>query len=122
MNNCMRFFFVLLIAAGSSVPVASFAGMEDEIHHLLDSIELSECVFIRNGSSHNPQEARAHIEKKYTYLKKRIKTTEDFIKGAATKSSLSGRPYMMNCGGNEILTADWLRTELERYRGQERQK
>ncbi|MCF6188831.1 MAG: DUF5329 domain-containing protein [Desulfobulbaceae bacterium] len=122
MNKCIRCFLILLLfAAGSVFPAAGLAaGMEDEITYLLYAIEHSECIFIRNGSSHDPKEARAHIEKKYNYLKKRIKTTEDFIKGAATKSSLSGRPYMMNCGGKEIQTADWLRTELEQYRSRER--
>jgi len=122
MSKCIRCFLVVVVlfAAGSVVPVTCLAGMEGEINHLLDAIEQSGCIFIRNGSSHDSKEAKAHIEKKYNYLKKRIKTTEDFIRGAATKSSLSGRPYMMNCGGKKMLTADWLHAELEQYRRMER--
>lgn len=98
--------------------VTAFASMQDEINHLLNFIETSDCIFIRNGSRHDPEQAVKHIERKYNYLKKRIKNTEDFIKGAATKSSLSGRPYLTICNGKEMETADWLGTELMKYRSQ----
>ncbi len=99
-------------------PVTAFASMQEEISHLLNFIETSDCIFIRNGSRHDPKEAVKHIEKKYNYLKKRIKSTEDFIKGAATGSSISGRPYMIICNDKEIKTADWLIAELKIYRSQ----
>ena len=86
--------------------------------HLLNYIGTSDCVFIRNNSHHTPDKAVAHIRRKCNYLKKRIKTTDDFIKGAATKSSMSGKPYMSICDGMEMATADWLRTELQHYRSQ----
>ena len=100
------------------LPVAAFAAMQEEIDYLINAVKTSDCVFIRNGSSHDPAEAARHINKKYTYLKKRITTAEDFIKGAATGSSLSGKPYLMICNGVEIKSADWLRAELKRYRSQ----
>ncbi len=99
-------------------PVTAFASMQEEISHLLNFIETSDCIFIRNGSRHDPKEAVKHIEKKYNYLKKRINNTEDFIKGAATGSSISGKPYMIICNGVEMPTADWLRIELKKYRAQ----
>jgi hypothetical protein len=41
----------------------------------------------------------------------------DFIEEAATKSSMSGRPYLMRCaGGAPVTTNQWLREALERYR------
>jgi hypothetical protein len=109
-------FVILLLSFFVLLPAISFASMQDEINHLLNYIEASDCVFIRNNSRHTPDKAVAHIKRKYNYLKKRIKTTDDFIKGAATKSSMSGKPYMIICGGTEMATADWLRTELQRYR------
>ena len=90
--------------------------MEDEINHLLNYIGSSGCIFIRNNSRHNSEQAVHHIEKKYNYLKNRIKKTEDFIDGAASRSSVTGRPYMIICGNIEMKTADWLRAELVRYR------
>ena len=110
---------IVLAACFLLVPATSFASMQEEINPLLNYIETSDCVFIRNNSRHTPDKAVAHIRRKYNYLKKRIKTTDDFIKGAATKSSMSGKPYMSICDGREMATADWLRAELKRYRLQQ---
>ena len=106
----------LFIAALLFFPAVSCAAMQEEIDHLLNYIKTSDCVFIRNNSPHTPEKAVKHIQKKYNYLKKRIKATEDFIQGAATQSSISGKPYMIICDGKEMATADWLRAELQRYR------
>jgi hypothetical protein len=119
MNKCIyRLFAVLLVSVVSCTPAAAGATMQEEINHLLNFIKTSDCIFIRNGSRHDPKEAVKHIEKKYNYLKKRIKSTEDFIKGAATGSSISGRPYMIICNDKEMKTADWLAAELKKYRSQ----
>ena len=107
---------ILLTASFFLLPATSFASIQDEINHLLNYIETSDCVFIRNNSRYTPDKAVAHIKRKYNYLKKRVKTTDDFIKGAATKSSMSGKPYMSTCDGKEMATADWLHAELKRYR------
>jgi hypothetical protein len=100
------------------LPVSASASMQEEIDFLLNAVKTSDCVFIRNGSRHDPAEAVEHITRKYNYLKKRIKTTEDFIKGAATGSSMSGKPYLMLCDGVEMKSADWLQIKLEKYRTQ----
>ncbi len=110
----------LLVTAG--MPVWSSATDEDqtvkEIDHLLVYISDSPCQFIRNGKAYDAAEARSHIQKKYDYLRSRIKTTEDFIRYAASQSSMSGKPYRIRCGDETMLCADWLREELERYRQQ----
>jgi len=98
-------------------PGTSRANMGLEIEHLLQYIDASDCSFIRNGKSYDSIDAGAHIRKKYAHIKKRIKTTEDFIKYAATKSSLSGRPYQIICNGEKMVTAEWLDRELNRFRG-----
>ena len=113
-----RLLSVLFVFGLCFPPVTAFASMQEEISHLLNYIESSDCIFIRNGSRHDPEEAVKHIEKKYNYLKKRIKSTEDFIRGAATGSSISGKPYMIICNGKEMKTADWLTAELKIYRSQ----
>jgi hypothetical protein len=94
----------------------AFAGTAEEISHLLQYIEKSECVFTRNGKEHLSAEALEHIAMKYEHIRKRVKTAEDFIKYAATRSSLSGKPYLVRCGESEVLTADWLKAELGRFR------
>jgi hypothetical protein len=113
-----QLFAMLLVSAVFCASAIAASSMEEEINHLLNYIKTSDCIFIRNGSSHDPKKAVKHIEKKYNYLKKRIKKTEDFIKGAATKSSISGKYYMIICNGEEMKTADWLTAELQIYRSQ----
>jgi hypothetical protein len=39
------------------------------------------------------------MELKYDHLRKRIDTAEDFIEMAGSQSSLSGRPYLVECAG-----------------------
>ena len=110
---CIILIFVVLVVFQRA---ESDEGVNREINHLLRFIENSGCTFIRNGKAYDAVEARAHIQKKYDYFKARIKTTEDFIKHAATKSSMSGKLYEVRCIDREILCAEWLSVELERFR------
>jgi len=91
---------------------------EQEIDHLLQFIEHSGCTFIRNNDSYDGARARAHIQKKYTYIKKRKNqvSAEQFIKYAASKSSLSKKVYMVHCGTKTMTSESWLVEELEQYR------
>lgn len=98
----------------------SHAGMESEIEHLLQAIETSGCRFQRNGNSHDAQQAGKHIRKKYAHVKRRITSSEDFIRYAATQSSISGRPYLVICHGVEMPTAEWLMLALARFRDETR--
>lgn len=100
---------------GSAV-LATSTTTEQEIGHLLHFIASSECTFIRNGSPYPAGNASTHIERKYHYVKSRIKTTEDFITLAASESSFSGNPYQVNCAGKESLSKAWLLEELSRHR------
>lgn len=99
------------------LPCLSHAGMEEEIEHLFSYIKTSGCTFNRNDNIYDGEEAGEHIRKKYAYAKRWIKTTEDFIRHAATKSSMSGKPYLVTCDGVEMPTAKWLKEELFRVRG-----
>jgi hypothetical protein len=90
-----------------------------EIDHLLDYIGHSNCRFNRNGSWHGMDEAKSHITMKYGYLRDRGKVpdAEAFIDDAASKSSFSGKNYLVECPGQPPTpSADWLRAELERFR------
>ena len=91
-----------------------------EIEYLLQYIETSGCSFYRNGTWYDGTRARAHLRTKYDYLVERrlIGSAEDFIDKAATKSSLSGKPYKLRCnGGVEVESGPWLHQVLARYRG-----
>ncbi len=106
----------LLIAATVLAPMESRADTKIEIKHIIAYIENSKCTFIRNGKEYNTKEALVHIQTKYKYTKRWIKSAEDFIKYTATKSSMSGRPYTVRCDGLEILCVEWLSEELKRFR------
>jgi hypothetical protein len=98
------------------LPSRSLAGTDSEIEHLLKYIETSDCRFDRNGNLYNGPEAARHIRTKYARTKRWIKSSGDFIRYAATESSMTGRPYKVICKGVETTTAQWLRDELARYR------
>ena len=98
------------------IPSQSSADTQTEISHLIKYIEASTCTFIRNKKVHDNQDASAHIQKKYTRAKPWVKTAEDFIKYAATESSMTGQPYYVVCDGVKIPTAQWLTEELARFR------
>jgi hypothetical protein len=87
--------------------------VEQIIQHLITYVSGSDLRFVRNASEYTPQEAAAHMEKKYRHFRDDIETTEDFIELCATKSLLSGKPYLVvDRQGNETRTSDWLRAEL----------
>ena len=106
-------FFLLFVMLSSGVSAAT---ENPEISHFLRFVENSQCLFIRNGTEYTSLEAHEHIEKKYEYVRRHVETTEDFIKYAAAKSSLSGRSYSVICDGSEQATALWLLDELSNYR------
>jgi hypothetical protein len=108
-------FGICLAAAAPAENPASKA----EIDHLLDYIAHSGCRFNRNGSWHGMDEARDHITMKYESLRKRGRAldAETFIEEAASKSSLSGKDYLVECPGKPVTASrSWLRAELDRFR------
>lgn len=116
-NRLLSISVAVILALGVAFhPGWAHADMQSEIDHLLQHIEKSGCAFNRNGTIHDGQQAVEHIRKKYMHTKGRIKSTEDFIRYAATQSSISGRPYQVTCNGVEVPTAEWLTEELSRFR------
>jgi hypothetical protein len=92
---------------------------QTEINDLLGFIDRSGCEFYRNGSWYAPNKAQAHLRYKYEALTAgdQIRTAEDFIDKAATRSSLSGQSYEVRCAnGAAVATSQWLRDALARYR------
>lgn len=100
-----------------SIGQGAWADTTAEIDHLLGFIGSSQCTFVRNGDEYDAAGARSHIERKYDYAKRWIETTERFIDYTATKSSVSGKPYLVICAGREEPSAAWLMRELARFRG-----
>lgn len=113
---------LLWCSLGFSVVCTPSAWASDptpEIQYLLSSLANSNCQFERNGSWHSPSEASTHLTKKWHYFadKGKIATTEDFIELAASKSSMSGDPYHVQCQGEAVqLSQEYLQTLLSQYR------
>ena len=109
----------LIILITFIVPCTAAANPNDtdrEIQHLMAYIAGADCRFIRNGKEYGPEDARKHVQKKYEYARSWIMTAEDFIRGVASKSSMSGKPYKVRCKDQTMLCANWLGAELKRFR------
>jgi hypothetical protein len=107
----------LLLGAAMLPALAASPPTAKTIEHLITFIQNSGCVFVRNGIKHDARQAADHIRKKYGYGKDKIETPEQFIEYAATRSSVSGKPYLVKCGNDDAqASADWLRKELFRYK------
>ena len=91
--------------------------MQREITHLLSFVKHTQCKYERNGKRHNGSDAVKHIKKKYAYYQEDIGSTEAFIELSASKSSLSGQPYIIHCSGQKAISSNtWLTQELKRWR------
>ena len=101
------------VSVQSDVPHAS----RHEVLHLLEFIRGSNCTIERNGRRYDGENAYLHVKKKYDYFKDEIKSPEDFIAYSASKSTLSGKSYLVVCGDEpEMRTQEWLLEELRNYR------
>ncbi len=88
-----------------------------EIDYLLNSIGSSDCTFIRNGKRHNAQDAETHLRMKYRRGKRYAPTSEKFIERLASKSSLSNKPYYIECESEERMAfGQWLMQRLNENR------
>ncbi|MGD9175114.1 MAG: DUF5329 domain-containing protein [Desulfobacterales bacterium] len=113
-EQAIAFLLVCLLA----LPVvAGDEPLQAEIDHLIQSIQNTDCAFIRNGKAHSSTEAIEHILKKCDHFKDKIKITEDFIDYCASKSLLNNRPYQIKCPGQDVIESRlWFLDELKRFR------
>ena len=103
---------------GSTSPGAG-VGAREEIEYLLTYLGNSGCRFYRNGSWHDAERAKSHLGRKYEYYLKQTETpsADEFIREAASKSSVSGEAYMVSCQGHAPRpSSDWFNEALSRLR------
>lgn len=113
-------FMIAIAACTLAVAAPAPPPARAEIDALLASLSSSGCEFQRNGSWHNATEARSHLLRKLDYLEKKslVKRTEDFIEGAASSSSMSGKAYQVRCAGaSPVDSGGWMRSQLKAIRG-----
>jgi len=102
------------VASAAPTPQA-----QREIDALISGLGSSGCRFERNGSWYDAKKAQSHLQQKYDYLRKRdmADTAELFIARAATESSMSGKPYHVQCAGrNAEPSAQWFKRRLQTLR------
>lgn len=85
----------------------------EKIEKLIEAVRESGHTFIRNGQEHGSSEAADHLSMKLEKAGDRVRTAEEFIAGIASRSSMTGKPYMLRTGdGTEYRTRDWLLSHL----------
>lgn len=95
---------------------ADAADEKGRIEGLISHIEtLKDVKFIRNGSSYDAKSAGKFLRGKWQANEKDIRTAEDFIEKAASFSSTTGKPYLIQFGdGREVKCGEYLKEELKK--------
>lgn len=116
--------FLILSCLISFSLYADWAKEKQKIDYLIQEIKKIDGKFIRNGKEHTSQEAAEHIKMKlknalsswFTPRKEKW-TAEMFIERVASKSSLSGKPYLIKFrnSGTTIQVENWLKEKLKSY-------
>jgi Family of unknown function (DUF5329) len=88
---------------------------KEKIEQLIQRVEnLKDAKFVRNGKEYDAKTAGKFLKGKWDANTAKIKTAQDFIEIAATKSTTSGKPYLIrSADGTEIPSAEFLTTELK---------
>jgi hypothetical protein len=109
--------FVVLFLIASSASWGGEEAVAVEVGHLIDTVAESGCKFVRNGKEHTAGEAADHLQMKARKGKRYYDTTEEFIDRIASKSSWSGKPYLIQCAGKPAVKAgNWFTQVLAEYR------
>lgn len=97
---------------------------DQKIQFLLEKVEKSDAIFIRNGDEHPAKKARSHLEQKmnmglkmfWFFGPKKTITAQEFIDKVASGSSTSGKPYHIRTkDGKTFTTKEWLEERLKEY-------
>lgn len=104
-----------VLVYGQSSPATQPSLSETKkIEMLISNIRgLKNAQFVRNGKEYDGQAAADHLQMKWSHEKAGIRTARDFIEQIASKSSQSGKPYLIRFDdGREVTTAEYLTTLL----------
>jgi hypothetical protein len=109
-------FFSVALYSGSARALGDREGKR--IEYLIASVEgLSGARFIRNGTEYDGKQAASHLRMKLKRAGGRVSSAEDFITLCASKSYLSGKPYLIAFSdGKTVPAAQFFRKKLLEYR------
>jgi len=115
MRQLLASIFTLLLTA--AIALALDSQTKAEIDELITYVQTSGVRFIRNGTEYSAAEGAQHLRDKLAKAGDRVKTTEDFIAGIASRSYISGKPYLVKfADGHTQPTGDWLKAHLAETR------
>jgi hypothetical protein len=121
MRQLFAFIFSWLLIG--TIALALDPRTKAEIDELITYVQMSGVRFIRNGSEYSGAQGAEHLRDKLARAGDRVKTTGDFINGIATKSYLSGKPYLVKFpDGHTQPAGEWLRAHLAEMRKNADQK
>jgi uncharacterized protein YlzI (FlbEa/FlbD family) len=108
--------FLFFFAAAPAYAISE----EKKITMLIESVRDTPegTRFIRNGKAYNVTETVSHLNLKYSKVKNRVKTAEDFIKHVASGSSVSGEAYLVRYpDGTTVTAAAFFTEKLRKLKG-----
>ncbi len=116
----MKNITVVLMVLLSLVVSRAFAQDSSEtakIQYLIASVEALEgAKFIRNGSEYDAWSASDHLRLKLKAAGKKVKTAKDFIQFCASKSSITGEPYLIRfADGTTVKSEVFFRNKLKTF-------
>jgi hypothetical protein len=116
MKNILVTAFVIL-ALFSGVVSARDNIEKKKIEFLISSVEnLKGAKFIRNGSEYEGKKAAEHLRMKLQKAGDNVQTADDFIRLCASKSFITGKPYMIRLSdGKTIKSEEYFRKKLKEY-------
>jgi uncharacterized protein DUF5329 len=102
-------------AAGICRAADAPADESKKIDALIAHVEgLKDAKFVRNGIEYDAKTAGAFLRGKWDTNKAKIKTVADFIEHVATKSSTTGKPYLIRLtDGKEHKSGEYLAEQLK---------
>jgi hypothetical protein len=112
----MRIFRFLVLMLLSTFTLAAEPKTEDaKIQGLIDHIGgMANAKFYRNGSEYDAKSAAKFLTAKWNKQKKGINSAEEFIEKVATKSSTSGKPYLIKLeDGKQVECGPYLSGRLK---------
>jgi hypothetical protein len=115
-NILVTAFVILALFTGAAIAQDNIE--KKKIEFLISSVEnLKGAKFIRNGTEHDDGKAAAdHLRMKLQNAGSYVQTADDFIRLCASKSFLTGKPYMIRSSdGKTITSEEYFREKLKEY-------
>ncbi|WP_162578679.1 DUF5329 family protein [Variovorax sp. PBS-H4] len=122
-RRCLHIATLALLAAFAPLAAATPSEQEHKlIMALIAHVQgMTTMKFLRNGEPHDAGEAAEHMQAKYKHFRDEIVTAEDFIERCASRSELTGKPYMVKLADGKTHEArGFLTQELRAMRQQGR--